>query len=542
MRLRALIRHVPARLLHAGAAVALIAVTVVVVTQASVRVTAGEPFGASIHPPPWRCHLTSSSVPHRRVLVLFDGTGRYSAYAAQSAVLAANFASHFARPVRQPVDAYRPGEMRRYAAVVYVGTNYGESLPASFLADVRAGMRPVLWLGGNAYQLTDAGYAQAHGWRALPAGRYGRFTTVLYRHARLTTSGHQIGAIEVLDRAKAAVLASAVTAGGERVPWAVRSGRVTYVAEAALQSGGGRDRSYAVADLMASLFGPVPGRHRALIRLEDVGPATSPVQLRQIAEFLAARHIPYSVALYPRYLGPARQRPRQRIPLRDRPRVAGVLKYMLATGGTLVLHGYTHQLGGRPNPNNGESGQDYEFLRVRYNAHHVLTYHDPVPGGTASWARHRIRLALAAIRAAGLPRPAIWQFPEYGAGPQEYRAAASMFVARFERGNYAEKVHGHYKLQTLTEQAPPFLIRDVYGGPVLPETLGYVIGPHVPAAGQGSVSAILASAAAQKAAVRDNVAGVYYHPFLGTGPLRRLIAGLRREGYRFVSDCSVLRG
>jgi len=40
-------------------------------------------------------------------------------------------------------------------------------------------------------------------------------------------------------------------------------------------------------------------RHRALIRLEDVGPAADPVQLRQIADLLAARSIPFSVAVYP---------------------------------------------------------------------------------------------------------------------------------------------------------------------------------------------------------------------------------------------------
>ncbi len=542
MRLRRVSGFLPSRLLHAGAAAGLIAVTAVVVTQAMGKVSASDPFGAHIVAPPWRCHLTPGSVPHRRVLVLFDGAGRYPAYAAQTAVLAANFASHFAKPVRQSVEAYRPGEMRTYAAVIYVGTTYGEQLPPAFLADVRAGLRPVLWLGGNAYQLTDAAYAQAHGWRAAPRNRSGDFTTVLYRHARLTTDGHQLGAIDVLNRSEATVLGSAVTADGHRVPWAVRSGRLTYIAEAALQSGGGRDRSYAVADLMASLFGPVRQQHRVLLRLEDVGPATSPVQLRQIAEFLAARKIPYSIALYPLYLGPVRQHPRQRIPLKDRPRVVDVLKYMLANGGTLVLHGYTHQLGDRPNPNNGQSGEDYEFLRVHYNASHVLIYHDPVAGNTGAWARQRMFRALAAIRAAGLPRPAIWQFPEYGATPAEYRAAAAMFAARFERGNYAEKLHGHYKLQTLTEQAPPFLVRDVYGGPVLPETLGYVVGPHVPASGAGSIQAILAAAAAQRAAVRDNVAGVYYHPFLGTGPLRRLVRGLRHEGYTFVSDCAVLKG
>ena len=155
--------------------------------------------------------------------------------------------------------------------------------------------------------------------------------------------------------------------------------------------------------------------------------------------------------------------------------------------------------------------------------------------------RHRVELSLAAIRAAGLSRPGIWQFPDYGATPAEYRVVSGMFAARFERGNYAENAPGRQNLQTLTEQTPPYLVRDVYGGPVLPETLGYVQGPHVPASGPGSVRAILTAAAVQKAAVRDNVASFYYHPFLGTGPLRRLVDGIRQEGYRFASACTVLR-
>jgi uncharacterized protein YdaL len=278
-----------------------------------------------------------------------------------------------------------------------------------------------------------------------------------------------------------------------------------------------------------------------MIRLEDVGPNTDPLELQQIAALLAASHIPYSIAVYPLYLGPANQHPREQIPLRDRPQVVQALLYMLSTGGTLVLHGYTHQLGSTPNPNNGESGEDYEFLRVHYNAKHVLIYRDPVARNQGAWARHRIELALGGIRAAGLPAPRIWQFPEYGASPAEYRLAASMFVARYERGNYAEGP-GDDDLQTLTEQTPPYLVRDIYGGPVLPETLGYVMDPRAGSTGPGSVRAILAAAAVQKAAVRDNVASVYYHPFLGTGPLRRLIAGIRAEGYRFVSPCAVLKG
>jgi uncharacterized protein YdaL len=531
--------------LHGAAAVALVATTVAVVAPSTVRMVANalsidRLLTRQIHVRPWTCHIRSDLALDRRVLVLYDTFGRYASYGRQAGILAANFASHFARPVRRPVNSYRRGEMTRYRAVIYVGTSYGQRLPRAFLSDVRTGRRPVLWLGGNAHQLTDAAYVRNHGWQAGP-DVVGHFRAVVYRHVHLTISNNDLNGIEVVHRRHLKVLGVAVAADGRRVPWAVRSGKLTYVAEVPLDSEGGRDRSFAVADMMAGLFGPVRHRHRILIRLEDVGPAADPAQLRQIADLFAADRIPFSVAVYPLYLGPANQHPRERIPLKDRPQVVDALKYMLSVGGTLVLHGYTHQLGDKLNPNNGESGEDFEFYRVHYNARHDLIYDGPVTKNSAAWSRHRIKLALAGIRAAGLPRPQLWQFPEYGAAPADYRVAASMFVARFERVSYADGPPGHVDLATLTEQTPPYLVRDIYGGPVLPETLGYVVGPHIPKAGPGSIGAILAAAAAEKV-VRDNVAGVYYHPFLGTGPLRRLVDGLRHEGYRFVSPCAVLKG
>jgi uncharacterized protein YdaL len=454
--------------------------------------------------------------------------------------LAANFVSRFARPVRQPVTAYRRGEMAHYAAVVYVGTNYGEPLPGGFLSDVRAGVRPVLWLGGNAYQLTDAAFARAHGWQAS-ADHVRHYISVRYRHVRLTIDNNDLAGIDVTDPAEATVLGKAVPKHGRSTPWAVRSGNLTYIAEVPLDSGGGQDRSFAVADMMAGMFGHVPRRHQALIRLEDVGPVSDPAQLRQVAGLLAAERIPFSIAVYPVYVGPVGQHPRQWVRLRDRPQVAGAIRYMLAKGGTLVLHGYTHQLGNLRNPTNGESAEDYEFYRVHFGARHDLVYDGPVSKDSAVWTRRRIQSALAEIRAAGLPRPWMWEFPHYGAAPADYRVAASMFTARFERGSYAAGRPGHEDLSTLTEQTPPYVVRDSYGGPVLPETLGHVAGPRILASGEGSIPQILAAAAVQKAAVRDNVAGVFYHPFLGTTPLRQLVDGLRHEGYRFTAPCTLLK-
>jgi len=137
-----------------------------------------------------------------------------------------------------------------------------------------------------------------------------------------------------------------------------------------------------------------------LVRLEDVGPATDPAQLRQIADLLSADRIPFSIALYPVYVGPVAQHTRARFSLRHRPELVEAIKYMLAKGGTLILHGYTHQYRDKNNPSDGQSGEDYEFLRVHYNAQHAVVYDGTPARDPATWTRHRIGMAFAAIREA----------------------------------------------------------------------------------------------------------------------------------------------
>src|SRR5260370_20122005 len=159
--------RVPPRALHGAAAVVMVAATVAVVAQSTVqsvadRFSVDRLLAGRIHVPPQACHLGGAALPDRRALVVYDSTGRFAAYGAQAGVFAANFVSHFARPVRQPVRAYRRGEMAHYAAVVYSGTNYGQRLPRGLLADMRAGERAVRLLGYNSKQRTLPYFTRDH--------------------------------------------------------------------------------------------------------------------------------------------------------------------------------------------------------------------------------------------------------------------------------------------------------------------------------------------------------------------------------------------
>ena len=85
----------------------------------------------------------------------------------------------------------------------------------------------------------------------------------------------------------------------------------------------------------------------------------------------------------------------------------------------------------------------------------------------------------------------------------------------------------------------PYLVKDAYGTPVIPESLGNVATQRFNQHGVRLAPDLLASAKRQLA-VRDNVASFFYHPFLGLQYLPELIEGLQSMGYTFVAAPSLL--
>lgn len=102
----------------------------------------------------------------------------------------------------------------------------------------------------------------------------------------------------------------------------------------------------------------------------------------------------------------------------------------------MILHGYTHQSDGPPNPTNGETGHDFEFFRTHFDAQRRLVYDGPIHGDSAAWMQRRLDEATAEIRAAHLPVPRVFETPHYAASPTDYRVIAREFDARYDRGSY----------------------------------------------------------------------------------------------------------
>jgi len=489
--------------------------------------------------------------PNRRTLVLYDEGGQPPQLAHQYAMQAANLVSRGTAWVMHPIGRYAAGELAGYQAAIYVGV--GERpVPPAFLADVARSRVPVLWFGSGIRQhfASNPALASALGW--APGEDVHGVDGVDYRGQllkRRADGNDALVRIVVSGGGPAEVLGVARRAGGSTLPWAVRSGALTYVAEVPFSYIGPTDRYLAAADLVLRTVAPdAPDRRRALIRLEDVGPAANPDDIRAAADYLSARNVPFSIAVYPFYRDPRgaanHGRPTERR-LVDAPKVVDALEYARQRGGVLIMHGYTHQYDDVLNPYTGTSGEDFEFYRAHVDDANNVRFDGPVLKDSADWVTQRLSAGRGEFVRVGLPDPDIFEFPHYTASLASYRTVHQMFGVRYDQGSYFDGQcpagdcadHGAAPGE-MFQQFFPYPVRDVYGSVVIPENLLSVSEAYNnnPA---HSADDVVANAAAMTV-VRDGVVSGFYHPYLGVERLGRIVEGISALGYTFVSPYDIL--
>ncbi|GAA1696900.1 hypothetical protein GCM10009765_52780 [Fodinicola feengrottensis] len=493
----------------------------------------------------------------QKTLILYDSTGQWGWLGEAYAVNAANLVSHGSPYVMQPVSKYTAGQMAAYTGVIYIGSTYDEPVPLAFLDDVLSGSRPVLWMNDNIWQLTAraADFGTQYGWNwqqfdfaTTPIVTYKG--VALQRDPLAAPSG--LLATTVLDPTKATVLATATRTDGSTLPWAIRGGNLTYIGEIPFSYVGSTDRYFAAADLVGQIANPAQvSRKRALVRIEDVSADDDPAQLRQVADYLFAQGVPFSVAVIPQYKDPNGYYNNGKAvnkSLLQVPALISALRYMQSKGGTIIMHGYTHQYSNVANPYDAVSADDFEFYRSHIDASNNVVYDGPVAGDSASWAQGRITSAKLNFLLAGLSQPTIFEPPHYAASAADYQAFQQTFGKRYDRGLYFggycpngacgtgtpdyTKIYGQYF---------PYLVKDIYGSTVIPEDLGNI--EPVPLNNHPArLPADILASAAGMSVVTDGVQSFFYHPYLGTSYLQQIVPGIKGMGYQFVSPATVLAG
>lgn len=474
-------------------------------------------------------------------LILYDSSNQADWIGYLNSVFLANLLGHFFVDYKiLPVEKYE--SMKDYNRVFYLGVLQHNVLPEKFVYDVLHSNIPVVWLGHNLEQLgaKESNFAITHGFY-YHNFELNKFNEVVYNNVVL--SKHKldgsINVIQVVDENKLKIIAEIRDSLDKKksIPYIVYSNNFWYVADVPFQYIDENNRYLAFTDLLYDILDiQVAPKKRAILRFEDVNPLTDPKKLKLFADYLSEKNIPFAVALTPVYRDPMGVYNKSlplTVKLNDKPELIAALHYMTAKGGTIILHGYTHQYKNNINPYTAASGDDYEFLDVKLDESKYNTIlSQPVADDSLQWVKNRVDLAEMELNAAGLST-SIWETPHYAASKLDNQFFAKHFLASIGRIRYYDKATTKY-----ADQFFPYVIyKDVYGGKVLPENLGCVAPKPWFNFPVHTIDDVLYSAS-RNFVVRDSWASFCYHPFLGLEDLKKLVIGLEDLGYEFVNVSS----
>jgi uncharacterized protein YdaL len=472
---------------------------------------------------------------HKDILILYDvdETSEWNGVGEIHARMLANLLGHFPFSYAiKAVDDYESGDVQGHRATFYLGSLYGRDLPPEFIIDVLGTTNTVCWFKYN-WELIDRSFVLVRG-----------DGTIRYRGMTFTKhpADLELGSINFHSK-RCEVLAWAGSQG-KQIPYISRKGNLWYVADLPFSYISERDRYLVFADVLHDIVGVNHIEEpRALLRIEDVDPRYPPGLLKEVADCLYERSVPFAVSMVPVYCDPLGQynsgaSAQRAISDPESQEFVDALRYMERKGGHIFLHGYTHQYKQIRNPWSGVTGDDFEFYLVEEDEDKNLVFLGPVPEDSFRWVSRRVRLAKNELRAVGLSE-AGWVTPHYTASPLDYRYFASAFPVTIQRVLYVGRQHiverrgdNSSPVSEIVSQFFPYVIEaDVYGQRILPENVGYFDPENWP------VDAMVEIADTNRA-LREPWASMFFHPFFDISHLEELVERIQELGYTFVAPSS----
>jgi uncharacterized protein YdaL len=448
----------------------------------------------------------------KTVLIVIQGSSSLKNYAVENARQLANLLGHFdTRVTIKGSDEYAAGDMKSFAFVFYIGFHARNPVPEVFLNDVLSIQKRIVWINSGLAEFSARFPVRSRfGFQVSRIDSTTGFDAVK-SGSRLYTKGDPIlNVIEIADRRQVRVLASALSSAKRReLPYIVTSGDLTYVADSPFTMALETDRYLLFADMLHDILGEDhPESHSALIRIEDVGVFDDPNRLREIADVLSEQGVPFLVSVIPFFVDPAKG---YRLSLSDKPDLVDALKHMEQSGGTIVMHGSTHQY-------KGVTAADFEFWDESTNR--------PIKGESAEAFSRKLEMGIQEFMKNGL-YPLAWETPHYTGSFLLYQTVSKYFSTAVEQRLSFE--------DTDFSQYFPYIIkRDLFGQTIYPENLGYVPLNPDRKTSEGYVQRII-EGARTNLSVRDGFASCFFHSFLDLDLLKELVTGVKELGYTYIN-------
>jgi uncharacterized protein YdaL len=306
----------------------------------------------------------------------------------------------------------------------------------------------------------------------------------------------------------------------------LRKGERFYIADNPVSVIDERDRYLILADLLFDFLKlePRSKKRYALARIEDVDPAYDLKLLYLTIEVFKARKVPFAISLIPRHVGP-----NGALDLTENLKFARMIRYAVANGASILMHGYEHRLTVDLGCGVSYSGEGYEFWDGCNNA--------PLPFESAQLFQDKLDKAKKILHEAKIPHIG-WVTPHYAASPLALRVIDRNFGRMVQQMTYFIEGRPLTPANAIDQFFPYPIVRDYYGFHIWPENLGYVPLPEQGGTPQ-HVDGMLEAARLHKV-VRDAWASFFWHPPLirteiGLQSLEKLVDGIRAQGYEFVS-------
>ncbi|NMC46912.1 MAG: DUF2334 domain-containing protein [Chloroflexi bacterium] len=472
----------------------------------------------------------------KNVVVFYDDdAGDQWNYGKLYALMVRNLLGHFRTEVTLvDVGDYQAGMLADYAAGLYIGNIYDYPLSDDFLQDVINSQNPFLWMNSNIWQLfkiEDWGAQQKLGFQFIESDIINPAINILYKGIELPRleSDVYFNLVSIEAGSQCEELATLQISGAKDQPYAIRCGDFYYITHNPMSN---FYASYLVfADLLHDLLDTdVVESHRALVRFEDLTPGNVNYDvIREQVDFLYEKGIPFTFGVIPVYTDPEGVwgEPGKTVYLYEDFMLQDLIKYMIAHGGTPVLHGYTHQY-------DSITGVDYEFWDGEKDV--------PFPEDDYNWASQRIAAGIEQFRKAFEFDPVLWETPHYSASPNTYFALAQYFDVIYERVMVFNDVnipsatnHVDYnKIAYISQTFPYQIFQSFYGLRIIPSNLGYLEEGGEDEFGVPPTSAGKVQLAKMYSVVRDGVVSFMFHHWQPSQNFYDTVNGLEEAGYTFM--------
>jgi len=447
----------------------------------------------------------------KKVLILNEGVVDQKSKAVGISNQLKNLLGHFddLSVKIEDINSYKKGEIESVDYIFYVGYSK-ENIPSeTIMADISKSKKKIFWINSG-FDVFSSKYdlKSIFGFEVKGTATNLGVNTIISGTKTFTKDQAICNKITVSNKSVSIIAKGKSSKTKQETPYIVRSGNFWYIADLPFLNATETDRYLLFCDLLHDFLGiNHQENHQALIRIEDVTPMDNPDKIREIADIFSSRGVPFMLGFVPIYINPTAD---IHVNLSDRPEMVDALKYVIENGGTIVMHGVTHQY-------RGISTDDFEFWDG--------SRRQPIADENADDIEIKLKNGIDEFIKNDI-YPMLWETPHYTASDLTYKTVAKHFSTAIE--------------QRLTindfdfGQSFPYIIKkDLYGQTIYPENQGYVPLNNNLDSSMKVVDRIISNSKTMLN-VRDGIASCFFHSFLDLRLLKHLIDGLQENGFKFL--------